>query len=133
MFENVGAGEILLILIFVLIFFGPKKIPELAQSLGKGLKKFNDAKQGFETQMKTAMKEPLEAMESARKNFESKLDETTKSLNDAAKPTSPPPARQVPQLHHRRFCLEGIRSRRHAGHASSLLGMKPSRGARRDQ
>ena len=58
MFENVGGGEILLVLLVILIFFGPKKIPELAQSLGKGLRKFNDAKSGFETQVKTAMKEP---------------------------------------------------------------------------
>ena len=55
MFENVGGGEVLLIVLVILIFFGPKKIPELAQSLGKGMRKFNDAKQGFESQVKTAM------------------------------------------------------------------------------
>ncbi len=73
MFENVGGGEILLILLVILIFFGPKKIPELAQSLGKGIRKFNDAKAGIETQVKTAIKEPLEAITGAKQGFESQL------------------------------------------------------------
>ena len=38
-----GTQEIILILIFVLIFFGAKKIPELAQGLGKGIREFRKA------------------------------------------------------------------------------------------
>ncbi|TAK67108.1 MAG: twin-arginine translocase TatA/TatE family subunit [Bacteroidetes bacterium] len=40
---NIGTGEIILILLIVLIFFGAKKIPELAQGLGKGIKEFRKA------------------------------------------------------------------------------------------
>ena len=36
MFENIGFGELLIILVVVLVFFGAKKIPELAKGLGKG-------------------------------------------------------------------------------------------------
>lgn len=43
MFGNIGATEIILILLVVLIFFGAKKIPELAQGLGKGLREFRKA------------------------------------------------------------------------------------------
>lgn len=43
MFGNIGTGEILLILLIVLIFFGAKKIPELAQGLGKGIREFRKA------------------------------------------------------------------------------------------
>jgi sec-independent protein translocase protein TatA len=43
MFGNIGAGEIILLLLVVLIFFGAKKIPELAQGLGKGLREFRKA------------------------------------------------------------------------------------------
>ncbi len=42
-FGNLGAGEILLIVVFILIFFGPKKIPEIAQGLGKGIREFRKA------------------------------------------------------------------------------------------
>ncbi len=40
---NVGTSELLLILLAVLIFFGAKKIPELAQGLGKGIREFKKA------------------------------------------------------------------------------------------
>jgi sec-independent protein translocase protein TatA len=81
MFENVGGGEIILILLVILIFFGPKKIPELASSLGKGIRKFNDAKSGLETQVKAAMKEPLEAITDAKGGFETKLREIAEPLH----------------------------------------------------
>ncbi len=43
MFGNIGTGEILLVILFILIFFGAKKIPELAQGLGKGIREFRKA------------------------------------------------------------------------------------------
>ena len=38
-----GAPEIILILIAILILFGGKKIPELMKGLGKGMKEFKDS------------------------------------------------------------------------------------------
>lgn len=43
-----GSGEILVILVVVLILFGGKKLPEFAQSLGKGIREFKKACQGEE-------------------------------------------------------------------------------------
>lgn len=40
---GLGGTEIVLILAVVLIFFGPKKIPELARGLGRGIREFKDA------------------------------------------------------------------------------------------
>jgi sec-independent protein translocase protein TatA len=45
---NIGATEIILIVLFVLIFFGAKKIPELAQGLGKGIREFKKATREIE-------------------------------------------------------------------------------------
>jgi sec-independent protein translocase protein TatA len=47
LFMDVGAGEMLLVLIAVLLLFGPKKIPELARKIGKGMYELNKAKQGI--------------------------------------------------------------------------------------
>jgi sec-independent protein translocase protein TatA len=40
---NLGTTEILLIALVFVIFFGAKKIPELAQGLGKGIREFRKA------------------------------------------------------------------------------------------
>ncbi|HSD64641.1 MAG TPA: twin-arginine translocase TatA/TatE family subunit [Ignavibacteriaceae bacterium] len=40
MFENLGMGELLIIMVVVLVLFGGKKIPEIARNLGKGISEF---------------------------------------------------------------------------------------------
>lgn len=40
---DLGGGEIMLIMVVILIFFGANKIPELARGLGKGIREFKDA------------------------------------------------------------------------------------------
>ena len=56
MFSNFGAGEILLIVLVVLILFGAKKIPELAQGLGKGMREFKKALNDVQEDIKNADK-----------------------------------------------------------------------------
>jgi sec-independent protein translocase protein TatA len=43
MFGNFGWTEGLLILFVILLLFGAKKLPELAQGLGKGIREFKKA------------------------------------------------------------------------------------------
>lgn len=43
---NIGGMELILILTVILIFFGAKRIPELARGLGKGIREFKDASSG---------------------------------------------------------------------------------------
>ncbi len=40
---NLGWTEILIIVLILIVLFGAKKIPELAQGLGKGMKEFKKA------------------------------------------------------------------------------------------
>ncbi len=40
---NLGATEILLIFLVVLLLFGARRIPEIARGLGKGIREFKDA------------------------------------------------------------------------------------------
>jgi sec-independent protein translocase protein TatA len=56
MFGNLGAGEIILIVLVILILFGSKKIPELAQGIGKGMKEFKKALNDVEEEIKTTDK-----------------------------------------------------------------------------
>ena len=51
LFLNLGAGEIVLIALVVLLLFGGKKIPELMKGLGKGFRNFKDGLKDVEDQI----------------------------------------------------------------------------------
>jgi TatA/E family protein of Tat protein translocase len=44
---GLGFGETILILAVILLFFGPKRLPEAAASLGKGIREFKNAFSGI--------------------------------------------------------------------------------------
>ena len=43
---NVGPLEIAIVLVIVLIIFGPKRLPELGRSMGRGFREFKDSISG---------------------------------------------------------------------------------------
>lgn len=43
---GMGGTEIFFIILVLLLFFGGKRIPELAKGLGRGIKEFKDASKG---------------------------------------------------------------------------------------
>jgi TatA/E family protein of Tat protein translocase len=45
--EGLGSTELIFILVVALIFFGPRKLPQLARSMGKGLSEFRKASDDF--------------------------------------------------------------------------------------
>lgn len=55
--SGIGAGEVLVILMVVLLFFGSKRIPELAKGLGKGLRQLKDASDGIQQDITDSVRE----------------------------------------------------------------------------
>lgn len=51
---GLGASEVLLIALVVLLFFGGKRIPELMKGLGKGVRSFKDGMKEVEDEIKDA-------------------------------------------------------------------------------
>ena len=47
MLGSIGMPELILIFVIALIVFGPKKLPEIGKSLGKGLAEFKKASDDF--------------------------------------------------------------------------------------
>ena len=52
-----NAGELVITLLIIVVLFGGKKIPELAKGLGKGIREFNDAKDGIKNEIESGMKD----------------------------------------------------------------------------
>ncbi len=55
---GLGGQELLLILLIILIFFGAKKLPELARGLGKGINEFKRAQAGIEEEINKVTEPP---------------------------------------------------------------------------
>jgi sec-independent protein translocase protein TatA len=54
---GIGGWEVMLIMLVILIFFGAKRIPELARGLGKGIREFKDATTEIKKDLESGLKE----------------------------------------------------------------------------
>ncbi|MBJ2196156.1 MAG: twin-arginine translocase TatA/TatE family subunit [Muribaculaceae bacterium] len=55
---NLGAGEIMVIALIVLLLFGGKKIPELMRGIGKGVRSFKEGVNNIEKDIENCAEEP---------------------------------------------------------------------------
>lgn len=51
--QNLGAGEIIIIALVILLLFGGKKIPELMRGIGKGVRSFKEGVNDIEKEIDT--------------------------------------------------------------------------------
>ena len=58
--QNLGAGEIIIIALVILLLFGGKKIPELMRGLGKGVRSFKEGVNDIENDINKIETEPKE-------------------------------------------------------------------------
>ena len=84
---DVGGGELILILLVVLLLFGPKKLPELARSVGKGLRQVRRAQEDLTQQIRDISAEVAEPVKSVADDAKKNLNVT---LNEDAAPRMRP-------------------------------------------
>jgi sec-independent protein translocase protein TatA len=80
---NLGMQEIIVIFILALIVFGPRKLPELGKTLGKGLAEFkkasNELKQTWEEEVR---------LEKEKESMSDILKESSAGITDILKDSS---------------------------------------------
>ena len=76
---GLGAGEIFVILFVFLLFFGSKKIPELARGLGKGIREFKDAANSVQKEVQDSIKD-VKGVQNIKELKELKDDLTKKII-----------------------------------------------------
>lgn len=52
MLEDMSFGKLLIIVLVIMVLFGAKRIPDLAQGLGKGIREFKKALRDVEDEVK---------------------------------------------------------------------------------
>src|SRR6202140_3060243 len=87
MFGSIGMPELILIFIVALLVFGPKKLPEIGKSLGKGLAEFKRASD--------ELKKSIETETEQRKNEVAAVTEHAPSVRSSL--FGAPEAATVPQ------------------------------------
>lgn len=55
MFGRIGAGELILILAIALVVFGPSKLPQVGQALGKAISEFKNATNNITKDLDTSI------------------------------------------------------------------------------
>lgn len=69
LFFNLGGGEIFIIAMFVLLFFGSKRIPEMMRGMGKGIRMFKDATQDIQRDIEDSVKDVQKDIDETRKKL----------------------------------------------------------------
>src|ERR1700693_217787 len=96
MFGSIGMPELVLIFVVALLVFGPKKLPELGKSLGKGLAEFKRASDELKKTIETEIEQGKPELNSVRENVAS----IPASLASAPRPepiAAPPLVPETPQ------------------------------------
>jgi sec-independent protein translocase protein TatA len=80
---GLGAGEIFLIGVLALVFVGPKKLPQLARGLGRGIREFQKAKNDIieEINSPSETKDLVNEKESLAEEVKSKIPNKIDNLN----------------------------------------------------
>jgi sec-independent protein translocase protein TatB len=87
---NVGAGEVLVILLIALIVLGPDKLPETARKVGNVMGELRRMSHGFQEEIRSAMDDtmrpPLEPVKdeptTAEPGHAAEADDTPQSKSD---------------------------------------------------
>ena len=78
--SNIGLPEIAIVLVIVLVIFGPKRLPQLGRSLGSGMREFKDAVTG---KNKDDEPEQIESPPAADRVTNANADETPSTAKTA--------------------------------------------------
>ena len=116
MFENVGYGELMVLLLAGLFILGPERLPEAAAWLARTIKQVKDFATGARDQIRNELgpdfdefrkpmeelREPLEQLRNLR-NYDPRRAVTRAIFDDDPRPKpngfAPPPSGVTPQMH----------------------------------
>lgn len=109
---GIGETELVLILLFAFMIFGPDKLPGMGKTLGRALRQFRNAQEGFTQVVQTEIVDPAtEAMSDMPKKPNRSFDEDADIEGDDA-PAAP--AKKTESFAERKKRLEAERKAREA-------------------
>ena len=108
---NLSGSEIVFLLLIALIVLGPEKLPEAVRKFGKAYSEFKKMSSGFQSELKTALDEPMREMRETAEAFKKAAnfdfdddsddvaaDSTDSSVDVAEKPVTDEPVTGQPEV-----------------------------------
>jgi TatA/E family protein of Tat protein translocase len=89
---NLGPAELIFILILALLIFGPKRLPELGRTIGKGMAEFRKASNDLKRSIESEMHEVEEAQRPAVSRLPQRPPAGTAAVGAEPLEEAPPPA-----------------------------------------
>lgn len=85
---GVSGGEIFVVLLFVLIFFGSDKIPGIARTMGRAIRQVKDATSDIQRDFQdsaNSVKDQFKDSYNETQNLKKSIEQNAKSIEDNAK------------------------------------------------
>jgi sec-independent protein translocase protein TatA len=89
LFFDVSGGELLLIMLFVLLFFGSKGIPGIARTMGRTMRQLRDATAEVQREIQRGADEVKQGFEEQRSSFRIEPPENAVPQQPASAPEPP--------------------------------------------
>jgi len=83
LFLNMGGGEVVLIVLVVLLFFGSKNIPSLARGLGRAMREFQEASDGIKREIEQTAKPVKTNLDQLHDEWNSTIDTVKKEVEQS--------------------------------------------------
>lgn len=89
--NDIGTSEVMLILVFILIFFGSKSIPSLARTVGRTIRQIKDASNDLQSEIKKSSQELkgdlnlTELIDDTARDIRQPLDQYAADVEDVLK------------------------------------------------
>ena len=88
--DSISTGEVVVIFLFVLMFFGAESIPKIARTLGRTIRQVKDATQDLQREIQDSVKDTAGDFkgieQSVKKTFEETKKSVTSNLSEIEKP-----------------------------------------------
>ena len=85
-FNSLGGGEVIAILIIGLIVLGPEKLPDAIKKFGNIYGEFRRMSQGFQSELRDAFDEPLQSLRGTAQMMQDSVNQPLQAITDMKAP-----------------------------------------------
>jgi len=88
--DTISTGEVIVIMLFILVFFGADSIPKIARTLGRSIRQVKDATQDIQREIQDSVKDSAKEIRKIENSVERSFKETKKEVESNFKEIEKP-------------------------------------------